>query len=69
MRWRRLPDGGVASGSRYADERGDIVSSASIYGGSHNMFYHTLPRFGITATFVDPRDPDAFARTTRQTRG
>ena len=26
------------------------------------MFYHTLPRFGITATFVDPRDPDAFAR-------
>ena len=41
---------------------GHIVSSASIYGGSHNMFYHTLPRFGITATFVDPRDPDAFAR-------
>ncbi|NBP74160.1 MAG: O-acetylhomoserine aminocarboxypropyltransferase, partial [Alphaproteobacteria bacterium] len=40
---------------------GHIVSSASIYGGSHNMFYHTLPRFGITATFVDPRDPDAFA--------
>ena len=23
---------------------------------NHNMFYHTLPRFGITATFVDPRD-------------
>ena len=41
---------------------GHIVSSASIYGGSHNMFYHTLPRFGITATFVDPRDPDAFAK-------
>ena len=38
-----------------------IVSSASIYGGSHNMFAHTLPRFGIEATFVDPRDPDAFA--------
>lgn len=41
---------------------GHIVSSASIYGGSHNMFFHTLPRFGITATFVDPRDPDAFAK-------
>ncbi|MAM68124.1 MAG: O-acetylhomoserine aminocarboxypropyltransferase [Rhodospirillaceae bacterium] len=41
---------------------GHIVSSASIYGGSHNMFYHTLPRFGITATFVDPRDPVGFAK-------
>ena len=30
-----------------------IVSSASIYGGSHNLFTHTLPRFGITTTFVD----------------
>ena len=41
---------------------GHIVSSASIYGGSHNLFHHTLPRFGISATFVDPRDPDAFAK-------
>jgi O-acetylhomoserine (thiol)-lyase len=45
---------------------GHIVSSASIYGGSHNMFYHTLPRFGITATFVDPRDPNAFANAITQ---
>lgn len=37
-----------------------IVASASIYGGSHNMLTHTLPRFGITTTFVDPRDTDAF---------
>lgn len=44
---------------------GHIVSSASIYGGSHNMFAHTLPRFGITASFVDPRDPAAFARAIR----
>lgn len=44
---------------------GHIVSSASIYGGSHNMFAHTLPRFGITATFVDPRDPEAFAKAIR----
>ena len=44
---------------------GHIVSSASIYGGSHNMMQHTLPRFGITATFVDPRDPSAFAAAIR----
>lgn len=44
---------------------GHIVSSASIYGGSHNMFSHTLPRFGIETSFVDPRDPDAFLAAIR----
>ncbi len=44
---------------------GHIVSSGSIYGGSHNMFTHTLPRFGITTSFVDPRDPTAFAAAIR----
>ena len=38
-----------------------IVSSRSIYGGTHNLLGYTLPRFGITTTFVDPRDPEAFA--------
>jgi O-acetylhomoserine (thiol)-lyase len=42
------------------DAGSHIVSSQSVYGGSHNLFMHTLPRFGITTTFVDPRDPDAF---------
>jgi O-acetylhomoserine (thiol)-lyase len=42
-----------------------IVSSASIYGGSHNLFTHTLPRFGVTTTFVNPRDTDAFKRALR----
>ena len=37
-----------------------IVSSRSIYGGSHNLFDYTLPRFGIETTFVDPRNPAAF---------
>ena len=37
-----------------------IVSSRSIYGGTHNLLAYTLPRFGIETTFVDPRDPDAF---------
>ncbi len=38
-----------------------IVASRYLYGGSFNMMSLTLPRFGITTTFVDPRDPDAFA--------
>ena len=42
-----------------------IVSSRNIYGGSHNMMNLTLPRFGITTTFVDPRDPQAFADAIR----
>ncbi len=48
---------------------GHIVSSGSIYGGSHNLFTHTLPRFGITTTFVDPRDASAFARAIRPETG
>ena len=47
------------------DAGSHIVSSASIYGGSHNLFTHTLPRFGIETTFVDPRDPDAFRQAIR----
>src|SRR4029450_563598 len=34
---------------------GHIVASARIYGGSHNMFTHTLARFGITTTLAGPR--------------
>ncbi|MDJ0769010.1 MAG: O-acetylhomoserine aminocarboxypropyltransferase [Ilumatobacter sp.] len=37
-----------------------IVSSKNLYGGSYNAMKHTFPRFGITTTFVDPRDPAAF---------
>ena len=37
-----------------------IVVSKNLYGGSFNMMSLTLPRFGITTTFVDPRDPAAF---------
>jgi O-acetylhomoserine (thiol)-lyase len=42
------------------DAGSHIVSSQSLYGGTHNLFDYTLPRFGIETTFVDPRDPDAF---------
>ncbi len=47
------------------DAGSHMVSSASIYGGSHNLFTHTLPRFGIDTSFVDPRDPKAFADAIR----
>jgi len=44
---------------------GHIVASRSLYGGSHNLLAYTLPRFGIETSFVDPRDPDAFAAAIR----
>jgi O-acetylhomoserine (thiol)-lyase len=37
-----------------------IVASASLYGGTVNLLAHTLPRFGITTSFVPPRDIDGF---------
>src|SRR3984957_14871912 len=33
-----------------------IVSSSSLYGGTYNAFFHTLPKYGITTTFVEPAD-------------
>ena len=47
------------------DAGAHIVSSASIYGGSHNLFTHTLPRFGIETTFVHPRDTQGFRKAIR----
>ncbi|WP_392420035.1 O-acetylhomoserine aminocarboxypropyltransferase/cysteine synthase family protein [Capnocytophaga canis] len=37
-----------------------IVASNSLYGGTYNMLNVTLPRLGITTTFVDPKDPKNF---------
>ena len=42
-----------------------IVSSQSLYGGSHNLLAYTLPRFGIETTFVNPRDPKTFQAAIR----
>ena len=42
-----------------------IVASHALYGGTHNLLRYTLPRFGIETTFVDPRDPQAFAAAVR----
>lgn len=40
----------------------DIVASSSLYGGTYTLFDRTLPRFGIKTHFVDPADPQNFAR-------
>jgi O-acetylhomoserine (thiol)-lyase len=37
-----------------------IVASNSLYGGTYNLLSVTLPRHGITTTFVDPSDPENF---------
>lgn len=38
-----------------------IVASNSLYGGTYNLLANTLPRFGITTTFVDPAHPESFS--------
>ena len=38
-----------------------IVASNSLYGGTYNLLNVTLPRYGITTTFVDPDDPSNFS--------
>ena len=41
-------------------QNGDhIVAAKNIYGGSYNLLEHTLPQYGITTTFVEPK-PEAF---------
>ena len=40
----------------------NIVSVSTLYGGTYNLFAHTLPQYGIEVRFADPDDPDAVAR-------
>jgi O-acetylhomoserine (thiol)-lyase len=47
------------------DAGSHIVASGSLYGGSHNLLAYTLKRFGISTTFVAPRDLDAWKRAIR----
>lgn len=42
----------------------NFVTSTDLYGGTWNLFANTLKQFGIEARFVDPTDPEAFARAT-----
>ncbi|MBP7202774.1 MAG: aminotransferase class I/II-fold pyridoxal phosphate-dependent enzyme [Propionivibrio sp.] len=44
-------------------EAGDnIISSSTLYGGTYNLFAHTLPQYGIDVRFVDYRTPEAFEK-------
>ncbi len=40
----------------------NIVSSSDLYGGTYNLFRHTLPKLGITTRFVDARDHEGFRK-------
>lgn len=47
-------------------EAGDeLLSSASLYGGTYNLFHYTFPKLGIKVHFVDPGDPENFRRALR----
>ena len=44
-------------------EAGDnIISASTLYGGTYNLFAHTLPQFGIETRFADYRDPESFGK-------
>ena len=43
-----------------------IVSSSSVYGGTFNLFSHTLKDQGVSVTFVDQSDPENFERAIRE---
>lgn len=43
-----------------------IVASSSLYGGTFNLLSVTLPRLGITTTFVDPEDPTNFGKAVQE---
>ena len=40
----------------------EIISTTSLYGGTYNLFHHTLPRMGITVRFVDAADYDGLRK-------
>lgn len=43
-----------------------IVASKTIYGGTYNLLAHTLPQYGITTTFVDPDEENAFENAIKE---
>ncbi len=47
----------------------EILSSASLYGGTYNLFHYTFPKMGIDVKFVDPREPSNFRKSlTKKTK-
>ncbi len=62
-----LASGQAASAScvlNLAKAGDNVVSSTDLYGGTWNLFANTLKDLGIETRFVDPGDPNAFARAT-----
>lgn len=61
---------GVASGAaavtysvlNIAGEGDEIVSASTLYGGTYNLFAHTLPKYGIHTVFADPNDTGNFEK-------
>ncbi len=49
-----------------AENGGHVVSSASLYGGTYNLFHYTLPKLGIETTFI--QDPDDLGEWERAVR-
>ncbi|SOC78796.1 O-acetylhomoserine sulfhydrylase [Salinimicrobium sediminis] len=43
-----------------------IVASSSLYGGTYNLLSVTLPRLGITTTFVDPQNAENFSKAVKE---
>ncbi|MCB0873653.1 MAG: O-acetylhomoserine aminocarboxypropyltransferase/cysteine synthase [Thermoleophilia bacterium] len=39
----------------------NIVAISTLYGGTYNLFAHTMPQFGVEVRFIDPNDPGALA--------
>lgn len=57
----------IATGLLTMLKTGDhIVASSSLYGGTFNLLNATLPRLGITTTFVDPSDAENFAKAANE---
>jgi O-acetylhomoserine (thiol)-lyase len=47
----------------------EVVSTTSLYGGTYNLFHHTLPRLGVSVKFADAADYEGLRRlVTRRTR-
>jgi O-acetylhomoserine (thiol)-lyase len=42
-----------------------MVSVSQLYGGTYNLFHYTLPKMGISVSFVDADDPEAFRKAVR----
>lgn len=61
---------GVASGAaavtyailNIAGAGDEIVAASTLYGGTYNLFAHTLPKYGIRTVFVNPDDPENFEK-------